>query len=772
MNSLRVKLIGGFLALLAMIVSVALYSSFSGQKSLRDSIGQGSIFVANEMLVNMNMAVLNWIDRFETRAMDPLIRETVELSNRQFAAAGAASPVARRTAANPASEELRALFVDYYQKKDGTQPVVQIVVTNRAGATVAATAAEALPRYDGDALWIAAKSSGSQVGDTAMDEASGQSFVPLAVPIFDAQGGFEGMLMVRLSADSIIRNAVITYKKYETTQVRVTTREGKLVYSSKAFRFMDDVSNASYVRQMKGDTGTFQSVEAGRPTLYSYARSTGYLTFTGIPWTIILGNDVSEVLAPSLTLRNNIIIASAVLLAIGMCLALVISRSITRPIAKLNEIASEIARGNLGQVIEIKGRDEVARLAQSFADMQEALRGIAALAERISAGDLDVEAVKRSPDDRLGLSLEMMVDNLRRISAFAERLAAGDLSVASVKRSEEDRLGISLENLLDNLRRISDFSQSVAAGDLTVQSIRRSEVDSLGISLEGMLQNLRHQTGEIQGAANVLASAASEIFTSATQFAANSNETASAVSQTTTTIEEVKQTAHQSNERARQMAARARTTDEIAQAGIVSVQETTRMMAKIRGQMDTIGASIVRLSEQGASIGEITSTVSDLADQSNLLAVNAAIEAAKAGEHGRGFGVVAQEIRSLAEQSKVATSQVRAILTEIQRATTAAVLAAEQGSKSVEQGEAQAGEARASIESLAKTVAEASQGAALISASSQQQLAGMDQVVVAMESIKAASVQGVAGTRQLETGAQNLNAVGQKMKQLLELYKI
>jgi methyl-accepting chemotaxis protein len=239
-----------------------------------------------------------------------------------------------------------------------------------------------------------------------------------------------------------------------------------------------------------------------------------------------------------------------------------------------------------------------------------------------------------------------------------------------------------------------------------------------------------------------------------------------------TTIEEVKQTAHQSNERARQMADRARETESTAQAGRVSVLQTTRVIEKIREQMDTIGASIVRLSEQSASIGEITATVSDLADQSNLLAVNAAIEAAKAGEHGRGFGVVAQEIRSLSEQSKRATAQVRSILAEIQSATTSAVLAAEQGSKAVEQGTIQAGEARDSIESLAKTVAEAAQGAALISASSQQQLAGMDQVAVAMESIKIASVQGVSGTKQLEAGAQNLHSVGQKMKQLVELYRM
>src|SRR5690606_7732014 len=126
-------------------------------------------------------------------------------------------------------------------------------------------------------------------------------------------------------------------------------------------------------------------------------------------------------------------------------------------------------------------------------------------------------------------------------------------------------------------------------------------------------------------------------------------------------------------------------------------------------------------SEQGQAIGEIIAAVNDLAEQSNLLAVNAAIEAAKAGEHGRGFAVVAQEVRSLAEQSKQATAQVRTILQDIQKATTAAVLATEQGSKAVEDGVRQTTEAGEAIAALAEMIDEAAQAATQIAASSQQQ---------------------------------------------------
>jgi len=179
-----------------------------------------------------------------------------------------------------------------------------------------------------------------------------------------------------------------------------------------------------------------------------------------------------------------------------------------------------------------------------------------------------------------------------------------------------------------------------------------------------------------------------------------------------------------------------------------------------------------KLSEHSQAIGEIIATVNDLADQSNLLAVNAAIEAAKAGEQGKGFAVVAQEVRGLAEQSKQATAQVRAILTDIQKATSAAVMATEQGTKAVEAGVKQSADAGQAIRALGDSITESAQAATQIAASSQQQMVGTDQVALAMENIKQASTQNVAGTKQAETAAQNLHDLGQKLKQLVEKYKV
>jgi methyl-accepting chemotaxis protein len=190
-------------------------------------------------------------------------------------------------------------------------------------------------------------------------------------------------------------------------------------------------------------------------------------------------------------------------------------------------------------------------------------------------------------------------------------------------------------------------------------------------------------------------------------------------------------------------------------------------MHRIQEQMESIAESIVQLSEQSQAIGEIIATVNDLAEQSNMLAVNAALEATRAGEQGKGFIVVAQEVKGLAEQSKQATSQVRTILGDIQRATSTAVLATEQGSKAVEAGVRQSTETGEAIRQLAESIAEAAQSATQIAVSSQQQMVGMDQVALAMENIKQASIQNVAGTRQAETAAQGLHELGLRLGLLI-----
>lgn len=274
-------------------------------------------------------------------------------------------------------------------------------------------------------------------------------------------------------------------------------------------------------------------------------------------------------------------------------------------------------------------------------------------------------------------------------------------------------------------------------------------------------------TRQLQESAAQLSSSAAQILATTTQLASSAAETDTAVTETTVTVEEVKQTAQVASQKARQVLESAQKAAQASASGQKSVEDAIEGMHHIQNQMEAIADSIVRLSEQSQAIGEIIAVVNDLAEQSNLLAVNAAIEASRAGEQGKGFAVVAQEVRSLAEQSKQATGQVRAILGDIQKATSSAVLATEQGNKAVEAGVEQSLEAGEVINLLAASVSEAADAANQIAASSQQQMVGMDQVAFAMDNIKQATAQNVAGAKQAETAAQALHALGRRLISLV-----
>lgn len=281
----------------------------------------------------------------------------------------------------------------------------------------------------------------------------------------------------------------------------------------------------------------------------------------------------------------------------------------------------------------------------------------------------------------------------------------------------------------------------------------------------------RSITRQFRNSTAQLSTSSAEILAVTNQVASSAAETATAVNETTTTVEEVKQTAQVSSQKARHVSEQAQKATQVAHSGTRTVEDSIEGMQQIREQMASIAESIVGLSEQSQTIGEIIATVNNLAEQSNLLAVNAAIEAAKAGEHGKGFAVVAHEVKSLAEQSRQATAQVRAILGDIQKGTTSAVMATEQGGKAVEAGTAQARAAGESINALADSIMETAQAALQIAASSQQQLVGMDQVALAMENIRQATTQNVTGVKQVESAARDLNDLSQKLKQSVQRRK-
>lgn len=355
-----------------------------------------------------------------------------------------------------------------------------------------------------------------------------------------------------------------------------------------------------------------------------------------------------------------------------------------------------------------------------------------------------------------------------------DQIALGEttMKIEFKGKDESAQLMQAMSNMNESSTKMTDILGAVADGDLTVNVPIRSAKDSLGKGLSSMVLRLRAIISEIQSEVGVLSTSTQEIVSSVNQVSTGTAETAAAVTETTTTVEELKQTAHVSAEKAKDVLANAEETLKVVKNSEKTLQLTMDEMTQIQDKMRIISESIVKLSEHSMTIGQIINTVNNLAEQSNLLAVNAAIEAAKAGDQGKSFGVVAQEIRTLAEQSKEATFQVRAILNDIQNATGAAVLATEQGSKAVSKGVLQSSQLTDAIHTLSSSISRVAQAANQISISSQQQLIGVDQVTVAMTSINDASSQHVEHMRQIEIAISSLNDVTISLSGLVNQYKI
>jgi methyl-accepting chemotaxis protein len=370
--------------------------------------------------------------------------------------------------------------------------------------------------------------------------------------------------------------------------------------------------------------------------------------------------------------------------------------------------------------------------------------------------------------DTLAPLIEKRLDVLKR--QIAAKKEKGDMPMPMVKEGKE---------AMDGVRRVLVAMEGEEEALLKQRAAEAKEAErftnlaiGLGTGLAvvfvgvGGFFLIRSITKPIGQTVSQLASAGAEILTSTQQQAAGAQEQAAAVSQTVTTVDEVTQTADQAAQRAKTVGETVQHTLEAGKAGRRVVDDSLQAMAAVKDQVETTAQNILLLAEQAQAIGEIIATVNDIAEQTNLLALNAAIEASRAGEHGKGFAVVAAEVRTLADQSKKATSQVRQILGEIQKATNTAVLSTEQVTKGVATAIQVANQANDTIRTLAETLADTARAVAQISASMAQQATGIGQIHQAMKNIDQVARQNTAATRQTTQAAEMLTQLGSRLATL------
>ncbi|MCC2975252.1 methyl-accepting chemotaxis protein [Sphingomonas sp. PL-96] len=318
------------------------------------------------------------------------------------------------------------------------------------------------------------------------------------------------------------------------------------------------------------------------------------------------------------------------------------------------------------------------------------------------------------------------------------------------------------------------FAGRIGEGDLSgdTRITGNDELGELGGTLNTMVIGLREMARQSRAATEDLNAAATEIRASTQEQAASVEEQLAAVQETAATVDEITHSGAQITLRAQEVIAAAQATAQTSDTGRTAVHDTALAMDAIREQAEAVAGNIVALSEKTQTIGDIIATVNDVSERSHLLALNASIEAAAAGEQGRSFAIVAAEMKTLADQAKSATRNVRSILGDIQRGINASVMLTEEAVKRVASGKERTDASQSAINELATRVQENVHTFQQIVASTNQQQIGIEQVTIALQNIRQASQQTAASTRQLDQAAGDLTQLSRTLVGLTERYRV
>jgi len=353
-----------------------------------------------------------------------------------------------------------------------------------------------------------------------------------------------------------------------------------------------------------------------------------------------------------------------------------LASSVARPLTSLSDVLERMRGGDLSAIDDARilprMPHEAGTLITTFVEANANLRSVAAASSRIADGDLSVEIVSASKGDVLGAAFARLVDTVRRTLGNAR-------STAGTVESSAQRLASATNRL-----------EAIAAG-------MSEATQTAGISMNGLDTTMRG----VGDHANALGAAVLETRSIANELSAAMRSNLGAIDELRRTFEErnreMARSLEMMNESTRKTAAIA---DAVAEAGA-----TSRDAANV---MHELVETIRTLDGVSGKIGAITETINEISEQTNLLALNAAIEAARAGEHGRGFAVVADEVRKLAERSNLATREIAQLVGNVQNETTRAVSVTQRGNVAVEHGRERAESATEALRAMMDDFAGAS----------------------------------------------------------------
>jgi methyl-accepting chemotaxis protein len=314
----------------------------------------------------------------------------------------------------------------------------------------------------------------------------------------------------------------------------------------------------------------------------------------------------------------------------------------------------------------------------------------------------------------------------------------------------------------------------MAQGDLShrIDAHGQDEIAEVGRFFNVSADKLRELIAQLADTAQRVAGASEEISSSATSQAQGAESQKDETRQVATAMQEMSATVTQVAEHANKAADAARKAADTARQGGKIVEETLRKMRAIAGSVGQTARQVQDLGSRSDQIGEIIGVIDEIAGQTNLLALNAAIEAARAGEQGRGFAVVADEVRKLAERTSKATKEIAQMIKSIQGETKNAVLAMQEGTDQVEQGLVTTAQAGAALDEIIHMAEQVGEMVVHIATAAQQQSGATEEVSGNMEQISRISQDTATGAQQTAKACQDLSGLALDLQSMVGQFKL
>jgi methyl-accepting chemotaxis protein len=314
----------------------------------------------------------------------------------------------------------------------------------------------------------------------------------------------------------------------------------------------------------------------------------------------------------------------------------------------------------------------------------------------------------------------------------------------------------------------------MAEGDLTARVEVSYHGDHRRIveSINAVAESLMKALSDVSEAVSATASASSQISSSTEEMAAGAQEQTSQTTEVAGAVEEMTKTILENSRNAGTAAETAKRAKHSAEQGGRVVEESISGMKRIAEVVNRSAGTVLELGKSSDQIGEIISVIDDIADQTNLLALNAAIEAARAGEQGRGFAVVADEVRKLAERTTKATKEIAGMIRKIQTDTAGAVSSMEEGTKEVKDGIEHANRAGASLREIVDVSQKVTDMVTQIAAASEEQSSASEEISRNVEAISKVSGETALGTQQIARAAEDLNRLTENLQQLIARFTL